>query len=246
MCIWKVKNYLGNPRCNGRYHNGDLCGRPVFGESGWCIFHLPGKEEELIEEFQRLFENEKSSQMRLHPDFLDFTGFNFPSPVIIDKDLTNVGFKEAVFNDYVLFWDMDEQKSISINGKACFNNSRFMDFADFSNVRFQDACFNNSLFMGIADFSNTVFERAYFRGVDFKGDSRFIETRLLIYADFSKTRFRGDGDFSGAHSEGEVLFNGSKFQNAWFTRASFKKVDFRNAVVLGEIDCSESDIVFKE
>jgi uncharacterized protein YjbI with pentapeptide repeats len=237
---------MDNTHCNGRYHNGALCRRPVIEGFDWCIFHLPEKEEKHIEDFERLFENEKSSQIRLCPDFLDFTGFNFPSSVIFDTDLPNVCFKGAVFHDYVLFWDINEQKSVSINGNAWFNNSLFMDVVDFSGARFQDAWFNNATFKGLADFSKSVFDKAYFNGVDFKVDSRFSETNFLRYADFREARFRGDGDFSGAHSEGAVSFKDCIFQNAWFTRSRFKKVDFRNAVVLGEIDSSESDIVFEK
>jgi uncharacterized protein YjbI with pentapeptide repeats len=212
----------------------------------WCIFHLPDKKGKLVKEFQRLIDEEKSSQERLHPDFLDFTGFSFPSPVIVDGDLPNVCFKDAVFHDYVLFWNVKGQERIEINGNAWFKNSLFMDVADFSEAKFQDAWFNNARFKGLADFSRSFFRRAHFNGVEFEDDSRFTETSFQIYADFTEARFREDGDFTGAHSEGEVSFNGSNFQNAWFTRSNFKKVDFCKAIVFGEIDTSESDILFEK
>jgi uncharacterized protein YjbI with pentapeptide repeats len=237
---------MDNDQCSGRYHNGDPCRRPAVEGNGWCIFHLPEKKEEHYEEFTGLLEEEKGSQLRLHPEFLDFTGFSFPSPVVIEADLPTVYFKDAVFHDYVLFWDVKGQKSVRIKGDAWFNNCTFMDVADFSGALFRDAWFSGASFKDLVDFSNAVFRRAYFTGVEFKDDSRFIEARFLGYADFGETRFWGDGDFSGAHSEGMVSFNRCRFQNAWFTNARFRKVDFRDAVFLGEIDFPESDIMFQE
>jgi hypothetical protein len=229
-------------KCRGHNREGTRCSRPVVEGHDFCLFHLPDKQEDLVDEFSLAFDIEKASQLKNHPDILDFTGFHFPIPLLFMEDLDSIYFKDAVFYESVTFWNMNEQRGVLFKDTITFKDAIFMDMADFGCARFRKAIFSGAAFREFVDFSETIFCKVYFDYAVFESNARFVKTNFIEYADFREAKFLADGDFCEASSEGEVFFNHSRFQNAWFTRSKFKQVDFSDAVFLGDLDVYESNI----
>lgn len=233
---------MGKVQCRGLNHDGTRCSRAVVKGFEWCLFHHPNKQGSMLEDFRYALEDELSSQLRIHPSFLDFTGFNFTIPLLFMEDIESVYFGNAVFSDSVIFWNIDEQRGLVFSGETVFNDALFLDVVDFGGSKFQEAYFVGAVFRELADFSETVFRRAYFNKAIFENEARFNKSYFAEFADFSEANFLGDGDFSEATSLGQVLFKRCSFLNAWFIKANLHKVDFQEAVFFGDIDFFESNI----
>lgn len=102
----------------------------------WCLFHYPSKAGELVERFTRGFEEERRRQEKEHPEFLDFTGFDFPVEMTFERELQKVSFRAATFRKSVGFSTLDEG-SFVFDGCAWFDGATFEGRAGFGGVIFE-------------------------------------------------------------------------------------------------------------
>ena len=190
--------------------------------------------------------DERRKQEEEHPDFLDFTGFDFPDDITFDKNFSTVYFREAIFRKRANFSRFDEKPSvteedllffgITFEGNAVFDGATFEGNAEFVGVTFEgNAEFIGATFEGYAWFSGTTFNKmAEFDGVTFKGYTPFyratfneivgfVTTVFEGYAGFVGATFKGEAGFVGATFEGEALFDEATFEgDAVFDGVTFK------------------------
>jgi len=167
------------------------CPRESVSGSEYCIFHHPQKTGELILRFKNALIDEKKIQKKLHPDFVDFTEFQFPEKIEFTNVLPKVSFIRSVFHEDVFFQSTDENKFI------------FKGFADF----------NNAIFKGNVSFSKAIFENnALFYDVIFEKPAQFILTTFKGFVSFARTTFKGDAGFVSTSFEKNVIFSNIKLE----------------------------------
>jgi len=213
--------------CRGNLHDGSPCLRGVVQGSGYCIFHLPDKEGELTERFEEAFLCEVERQREAHPDYLDFTGFQFPTIVIFSINLPNIFFDNATFNmpcyfcvfsghpENIYFTHIIEEqlflKPITFEGTAGFLGATFEG----------DAGFYGATFEGDAGFDGAKFKEAWFDEAKFEGSARFHGAKFEGDAGFDGAKFK-EAWFDGTTFKGSARFLGATFEEAWFNEAKFE------------------------
>jgi len=220
------------------------CGRSIWQAPGsktthrFCLMHSEDDEKA-----QHNFQAEISaiisgtSAFNRVANVCDFTGFVFP--------VSN--FSGHVFKSRMIF-----------------NNAKFMDIAQFDQIRFLDSIdFASCVFRRKCVFSNSVFEKeTNFFGAQFSDDAFFAICKFLAESDFGYTLFDKNAYFKGSRFVRALTFYSANFnQNADFTSvtvganlalelaalpnapqsapADSVVVDFRNATFI-----KPSDVIF--
>lgn len=171
---------MSSEQCKGKLNNDKPCPREVVPGSEWCIFHYPNKKGERVEQFKRAFSDETKKQESKHPEYFDFTGFDFPIEMKFNENFKDVYFKSAVFRKDVSFGDVRKGKEIIFQGNANFNLAIFQGYTSFDDATFRgNVWFVGATFKGRVGFDNATFEGyAWFVGSIFEGDAFFSEIQL--------------------------------------------------------------------
>ncbi|MFA5869032.1 MAG: pentapeptide repeat-containing protein [Candidatus Bathyarchaeia archaeon] len=195
----------------------------------------------MVERFETEFLREVERQREAHPDYLDFTGFQFPTIVFFSINLPNIFFDNATFNMPCYFYVIsghsenihftyiiEEQsflKPITFEGTAGFDGATFEGHAGFNGATFKgDAEFNKATFKGSAGFDGATFKgSAGFNGATFEGHARFNETTFKGHARFNEATFKESAGFNGTTFEGHAGFDGATFKgSAGFNGTTFE------------------------
>ena len=230
-------------------------------EGAWCIFHYPSKiqhptkAEELLERFNREFVDERRKQEEEHPDFLDFTEFDFPDEVTFEKELSKVYFTKAIFRKGVSFElnGLNDEKSFVFEGEARFHGATFKGSARFNIVTFERiAWFDGATFERDAWFSEAIFKKsAIFDNATFKGYARFGSVTFEGSAQFGRVTFEDYVDFKKAIFEKLSWFGMATFEeNTWFSEATFEgPTGFNRVTFKGDTEFTmlsiSSQVLFK-
>ena len=178
--------------CKGKLYNKESCNREIINDSGWCIFHYPNKTGELIKKFNEALVEEIKKQKEEHSEYIDFTGFNFPSKITFNENFQSLYCGDATFHERVDFTGpvskthpmlRDEfNYGMQIDGEAWFYGTRFLKGTNFQGTTFNgDAVFSFVEFGGTASFNEAKFkELAYFT------KASFIDGGWFTYAEFNK------------------------------------------------------------
>jgi uncharacterized protein YjbI with pentapeptide repeats len=226
-----------SPQCKGHLHDNEPCPRDVVSGSEYCIFHYPEKNEELANRFDKTLPKEIKIQESEHPDYLDFTEFDFPHEItgnIFQKKSNTLYFKLAVFRKDLIFYS-DESKYTfkggadfayaNFKGDTVFHYSTFGGYADFTGAIFEkDADFTDATFKGYAWFTDATFEDgADFIGANFKAGIDFIGTNLKEDTGFAGANIEGYTGFREATFERHARFEGARFKgDTGFANTNFK------------------------
>ena len=183
------------------------CRRRQQQNKGWCIFHLPGKDDaEESEFFGQLLEGWKRAQDDPDTFEIDFQGFIFPSGTSLfggECFKKDVNFSRAVFG-----------------GEVWFDETKFL-----CSVRFDAVAFR-----GGTSFVGATFRDAWFNGATFSAATRFTDAQFGGEADFAQAKFAGNTDFVGAK------FNGlTSFDRAVFVNVMFRFTDFLGELRIGAL-----------
>ena len=169
----------------------------------------------MVETFRKAFYEELKKQVKEHPDYFDFTGFDFPITPKFPQEFKEAYFSNAIFRSKIALDTVlieGEFKKVIFHGDADFTGTIFYGDADFSFVKFQRAEFIDAEFHGDANFTGTVFH----------GDANFTGTS------FQRTRF-------SATFHGYANFRRSRFyENAFFQDCIFRSVTNFSYVVFEE------------
>jgi len=181
---------MSQSECKGKLYDDRPCLRKVISGSDWCIFHYPNKNGDLIKNFDSILTKEIEEQRADHPNFLDFTEFDFPNYVRFDFNLPHVYFGRAVFRNDVSFVKGSEsffsydnpEIGIIFEGKAWFYGATFEKEANFFFASFKKE----------AVFSFTTYkETVFFQNITFEGSVRFTGAKFNKSAWFGGSIFRG-------------------------------------------------------
>jgi len=106
--------------CHGFSSDGSPCLKECVNDSNWCIFHYPNKTDELISRFENEFQKEWSIQEKAHPDYYDFTGYDFPIFLNFQSEtLPKISFNKCTFRKDIHF------KNVIFNGRIDFRECIF-------------------------------------------------------------------------------------------------------------------------
>ena len=226
-------------RCKGKLHDGKPCTREVIGGSEYCIFHHTDKQGELVKRFEKEFPVEVDNQREEHPDYFDFSGFVFPSPILFSIDMPETFFSECVFRKVCGFRKTELHEGIHFNSDISLslggNRLVFRGTAFFNEVTFErDAWFREVAFEKDAWFREVVFkEDAWFKEATFENNANFGKAAFLGYAGFNKVIFKLDANFGQVAFRRDTGFNKAVFGgDAGFIGAVFEGYsDFSEAIL---------------
>ena len=190
------------------------CHRDAIPRSEWCIFHYPEKPEEFAKTFDEELRKDIERQIKEHPNYLDFAGFDFPNEIHFVEDFKRVDFRKAIFRKKAFFTRKYDELGLKFQGWANFSGVEFhsevfFDFALFSHgVEFLHAKFQD-----FAYFSYVQFEKASFMACEFQEG-----------VTFSSSSFNGEAVFRWAKFHRHVIFAEAEFHS----EANFKEVVFKD------------------
>ncbi|KJR41127.1 hypothetical protein MCHI_002973 [Candidatus Magnetoovum chiemensis] len=226
-------------RCGYKYDDGKTCGREVYGNDEYCVFHcqdVDAKENDFNAALEKFIADvERNDKI----DRYDFRGFIFPEVSFDDKefrkkaDFNSTHFTaEADFNETIFAANAD-LSSASFASNADFYSASFKADADFSKASFvSDANFNSARFAEYANFSKASFKaKTYFNSASFATYADFRSASFAEYADFRATSLAPNTYFGSTSFNSNADFNSASFKaNADFNSASFKaNTNFRSA-----------------
>lgn len=230
-----------SPQCKGQLYNGDPCPREVIDGSDYCIFHYPNKKGELAEKFQKALEDEIEKQEEEHPEYFDFTGFDFSNEItenFLRKQYESVFFNSAIFRKNAKFSSITSKFTFQ---EASFRDAVFEEEAWFAGAIFkEDASFYGATFKGTTEFIKAIFKKR----------ARFQDTTFMSLVQFDRAKFENFTWFDGSTFEDRVDFNGVKFERyigfrgtIFEEHTSFMHATFRNAIFNQAIFKSDTDFM---
>jgi hypothetical protein len=171
-------------------------------------------------------------------------------------------FRDASFRGLARF------QGAHFSAIANFGNAVFDCLANFGSVRFSELCtnfgeasfqddadFTQAEFAGTVNFRLTSFGRsASFWKTIFLADANFQGAKFMGYASFQSAALSDNADFRGAHFSEELNMEFASFQGnavflgsymakeANFFRAKLLDVNFRDAILCGDVQFSEAKL----
>jgi len=158
---------------------------------------------------------------------------------LTNSTLGDVSFAGVTFEQDAVFWG-------STFGRAGFERSRFLGYADFADARFsgasfsacsfsRPAVFDDSVFKDNVSFNDAVFsEDASFKRSKFEKEANFNYSDFNSYSYFESAEFFGDAIFSDVDFAKDSDFSAARFSGrAFFYQSRLHAPGFSDAVFLG-------------
>lgn len=224
----------------------ETCGRETIEGTNYCIFHYPHKKGELVKKFNEAMREEISKQELRHPNYLDFSGFDFPSDMVFSQNFKNVYFDNAIFRGKVTFKPPKNKPNVIFEGEIWFKNAEFKGELDFRNVIIKNtAVFSLTKFSEQVWFSGSEFyKNAWFDEVTFKAWVTFDESIFHEWVIFDRSKFIKEARFEGTTFLGKVWYDSSVFfLSTWFDNVLFSsKAYFRNTIFRDSTEFTNIDV----
>ena len=151
----------------------------------------------------------------------------------IGTSFNNVDFNNAIFRGDAQFYGARFKSALFI--KANFSEDTQFGEATFGMTWFDEATFNGNASFDGAKFENAFFPKATFNRCVIFGNAIFSQN-----AGFSEVTFSKNALFLGTNFSGDTRFDGARFKNAFFSRATFGGYffgwnDIKNALTCDEV-----------
>jgi len=224
---------------------------PLYGQALSPIF-TPAEQQQLQRDRRRISRLRQLSRSLLSDDLvsreLQLRIFRGPLKLVQTRFSGRVNFSSTFFLAPVF------SQGATFFQTADWSESRFSQPASFTSATFAEAAeFRSSIFFAKANFNQARFaQTANFQKGEFQTAANFNRSQFQ-QANFSRGQWQGNADFAQVRASEQMLFIGSKFNQALFlTEATFEKpvsfreaefrspVNLRGATILAQVDFSDA------
>jgi uncharacterized protein YjbI with pentapeptide repeats len=221
---------MARPACQWVSPSHKGCEREAHGDREYCIFHLPEKKDDEIEQFAEALHKEIESQREKDSTALDSEGFHFPRRIDLLEMFGAKNISPPTIEQQLYFGNC------TFDEPVVAEEAQFLSHVMFGNARFREGVsFFGCIFRGVADFCYATFERdAWFSSTQFH-EALFTSAKFRDCSMFPDCEFSGDANFPGAVFQDDSSFMNSTFKaDALFHGAIFRKnVSFETATFAG-------------